>query len=280
MRSQHCLLQENNRQEGSGLKPTNYTPLPTRNLALDATPPKAMGKGRGRQGSQPGAAEAREAEGEGRGGPRRDGRGLHVGRRSGAGRRRLPGSPHLLRRALLQHILLHGHGPRGAGGDTGGGVRLLAPPPALAARFCRAPGNGADRRGGQRPRQPGAKAMAAGERGHRGLAARRGQRGPQRRPRDFARPASARLVRRGRGHGRAAEAGAREGASKLGRVTRARSFSGGSRATAGKGEGTEGAAGWNGAVLLPPQFLLPSPNRRHLPRPATPPPPSPARRPP
>lgn len=270
--SQHCLLREN--------KEVAWNPLTTPHFphATSHRARRPQSRQAGTVGG--GGASAGQRRPEGRRGKARSGWGQHVGRRSGTGPRRLPGSPHLLRRALLQHILLHGHGPRGAGGDTGGGVRLLAPPPALAAALCRAPGNGADRRGVQRPRQPGAKAMAAGVRGHRGLAARRGQRGPRRRPHDFARPASARLVRRGPGHERAADAGAREGASKPGRVTRARSFAGGSRATAGKGEGTEGAAGWNGAVLLPPRLLLPSPNRRHLPRPATPPPPSPARRPP
>lgn len=49
-----------------------------------------------------------------------------------------------------------------------------------------------------------------------------------------------------------------------------------SRATAGKGEGTEGTAGQNGAVLLP---SLP-PNYRHRPCQATPPLLSPSRRPP
>ena len=96
------------------------------------------------------------------------------------------------------------------------------PPPALAAALRRAPGSGADGGGKQRPRQPGAKAMAAGVRGHRGLAARCGQGGPRRRPHDSARPALARLVGPGPGHELAADAGAREGASKPGRVTGAR----------------------------------------------------------
>lgn len=224
--------------KGSGLKPANYTPLPTRSLARGATLPKTGRGGRWR-GKEARGSGGLSGGGGDRGAPSRGGCEQHVGRRSGAMPRRLAGSPHLLRRVLLQHILLHGHGPRGASSYTGGGVRLLAPPPALAATLRRAPGSGADLRGGQRPRQPGAKAMAAGVRGHRGLAARRGQRGPRRQPHHYARPASVRLARRGPGHGRSADSGAREGASSRA-ASRVRALlRWRSRAAAGKGERAE-----------------------------------------
>lgn len=213
----------------------------------------------------------------GRGVPGRGGRGQHVGRRRGAAQGQLAGSPHLLRRALLQHVLLHGHGPRG------GGVRFLAPLPALAAEVRRTPGSGADGRGGQRPHQPGAKAMAAGVHRHRGQAARRGLRGPPRQPHVSARPASARLVRGGPGHGRAAGGGAREGASKPGRVTRSRAPSPAARGPLRGREQGDGGSGRPEWRCPPPSATpppLPSPNRRHRPRRVAPPPQSPARRPP
>uniref|UniRef100_A0A9L0JHL0 Uncharacterized protein n=1 Tax=Equus asinus TaxID=9793 RepID=A0A9L0JHL0_EQUAS len=80
---------------------------------------------------------------------------------------------------------------------------------------------GADGRAGQRPRQPGAKTMAAGVRGRRGRAARRRQRGPRRRPHDSARPASERLAGRGPGQERTDGGRRRGGASRAGRVRRA-----------------------------------------------------------
>lgn len=104
--------------------------------------------------------------------------------------------------------------------------------------------------------------MAAGVRGDRGLAARRGRRGPRRRAHSSVRPpqrgcsaaAPAMGGRRTLGRGRAR---ARRAASRARAFLRWRS-----RATAGKAEGTEGAAGQNGAILLPP-----------LPQPPSPPPP-------
>lgn len=65
--TRHRRLQENNWQEGSGLKPANYTPLSTRSPELGATPPKRAGAGDGGAGKA-GAAEARAA---GRSQPRR-----------------------------------------------------------------------------------------------------------------------------------------------------------------------------------------------------------------
>lgn len=237
--------------KGSGLKPANYVPLPTRSPAVgEAQRPRAEAVG--------GGEEAR-----GRGGPSGGGEAGELRAEAGAGGTSEgeagPGSPHLLRRALLQHILLHGHGPRGTGGDTGGGVRLLAPPPTLAATLRRAPGSGADGRGGQRPGQPGAKAMAAGVRGHRGLAMRRRLRGPRRRPHNSVRPpqrgcsaaAPAMGGRRTLGRGRAR---ASRTASRARALLRWRS-----RGTAGKAEGTEGAAGQNGAIRLAPLPQPPSP---------------------
>lgn len=179
----------------------------------------------------------------------------------GPGRGPGRGPPHLLRRALLQHVLLHGHGPRGAGG------RLLAPPPALAAALRRAPMRGADGRAGQRPRQPGAKTMAAGVRGHRGRAARRRQRGPRRRPHDSARPASERLAGRGPGQERT-DGGRRRGASRAGRVSHAllrRRLAG--HCGAGRGDTGSGRP----ERRCPPAAATPPPSQ-----PPAPPPPSPA----
>lgn len=268
----HRLLRENNRQKEVDRSPQTTLCFPHA-AGHWARRPRGDGQGRGVTVEEAGDGGGGEA-----GAPGSGGGGQPVGRRSGA--RRLAGSPHLLRRALLQDVLLHGHGPRG-----GGGARLLAPPPALAAALRRAPGSGADRREGQRPRQPGAKAMAAGVRGHRRQAAKRRLRGPRRPPHVSTRPASAPLVRGGPGHEPAEDAGARESAGQSGGVTRSRApplAARGSRAALGKGERgrRERPPGMALSSSLRESSSLPSPTRRPRPRPAAPPPQSPARRPP
>lgn len=227
----HRWLQDNNRPEGSRLRPADYTRSHQQPPGRDA--PQAAGRAEGGGG-------ARTA---GRGAGRRgSGTGREGGRKGGGRGGRAGGAPHLGRRALLQHILLHGHGPRGAGG------RPLAPPPARAAALRRAPGDRADGRG-LRPRQPGAEVTAAGVRGHRGQAARRGLRGPRRRLHGSVRAGAARAMGGGRGReGAAAGPGALAPGPALG-------------APAGKEGGRrERPAEWRcpppARVLLPP---LPSP---------------------
>lgn len=144
---------------------------------------------------------------------------------------------------------------------------VMAPAAAPPVALYRARGSDADGPGGRRPRQPGAKAMAAGERGPRGQAARRCRRAPPRPPQVLCAPFLSAAGPRRPGPW----AQARESTSKPGRVTRSHSASpdrSGGPLRAG-GKRTEGAATRNGAVLQPPRLRLqPLPRRRHRPRPA------------
>lgn len=140
---------------------------------------------------------------------------------------------------------------------------VMAPAAAPPVALYRARGSDADSPGGRRPRQPGAKAMAAGERGPRGQAARRCRRAPPRPPQVLCAPflSAARPRRPG------PWAQARESTSKPGRVTRSHSASpdrsGGITAGRWQADGGSGHPEWR----CPPAAATPPP--------APPPPPSP-----
>lgn len=222
---------------------------------------------RSAEGSGPGASLYTSRSARSPAGPSATPRGGQAGRGKprGPSRSGEQPAPHLLRRALLQHILLHGHGPRGGPacralpgpGQRRGRPGRTAPPPAGREGGDGGAGGG----GGGRTRAP--RAGGGGERLPESATAAAS--GPPRPPPQRRSSAAARPMGAGEGE--------RERASERGRVTRSHSAASpdGSRAPlrAGGGERTEGAAGQNGAVLQPPRLRLPPrPCRRHRPRPA------------
>lgn len=231
--------------KGSGLKPANYTPLPARSLARGATHPKT-GRGGGWRGEEArgsggpsGGAGYRGAAGgtsEGEAGP------CHAGSRA-----RLTFCAAFCCSTFCSTVMAPAApaATQAAASDSSRPRWPWLPRSAELQGAARTAGEDSAPASQARRRRRQACAGTAGWRrgadsaGHGGdPATTRGppQHGGPPRPGPWA------------GGGRRG-AGGREGP---GRVTR-------SRATAGKAEGAERAAGQNGAVLLPPSVLLPAP---------------------